>query len=60
LHVPIYSTVKATYTLGLLPAYAVLGTAGLEVMMRGPISRALVGAGIACWAVAAYAAYFVL
>jgi hypothetical protein len=57
---PIYSTAKATYTMGLTPCYAVLGAAGLNVLMRGRISRAIVIGLIACWAIGAYAGFFVI
>lgn len=57
---PIYSTGKATYTLGLIPCYAVLAASGLDLVMRRPILRAIVYASIACWAVSAYLAFFVL
>ncbi len=59
LMVPIFSTAKATYTLGLIPCYAVLMSAGLRLIIGNPFSRALVYAFLACWAVASYLAYFV-
>jgi hypothetical protein len=58
LHLPVVSTAKASYTLGLIPCYAVLATAGLDVLMRGRLLRALFFAGIVCWAVFSYLAYF--
>jgi hypothetical protein len=60
LRMPIYSTAKATYTLGLIPCYGVLAAAGAAPLMRFRWLRALVFAALACWAVAAYAAYFIL
>ena len=57
--IPIYSTAKATYTLGVIPCYAVLSAAGFDVLIRGPLRRAIVFGVIACWAVGAYLAYFV-
>lgn len=57
---PIYSTAKATYTMGLTPCYAVLGAAGLNLLMRGRISRGIVLGLFACWAVGAYAGFFVV
>jgi Dolichyl-phosphate-mannose-protein mannosyltransferase len=59
LRMPIYSTAKATYTLGLLPCYGVLAGAGAEPLLRFRWLRGLVFAALACWAAAAYAAYFV-
>jgi len=60
LRLPIYSTAKATYTLGLVPCYGVLVAAGAAPFMRFRLPRALIFSALACWAVAAYAAYFVV
>lgn len=57
---PIYSTAKATYTIGLLPCYAVMCASGLDSLSRGPLSRAGINAFLSCWAVSAYLSYFVL
>jgi Dolichyl-phosphate-mannose-protein mannosyltransferase len=57
---PIYSTAKATYSLGLLPCYAVLAAAGAAPFVRFRIPRAILFAALSCWAVAAYAAYFIV
>jgi len=59
LRMPIYSTAKATYTVGLIPCYGVLAAFGAAPLMRFRWLRALVFAALACWAVAAYAAYFI-
>lgn len=58
--VPIYSTAKATYTLGLLPCYTVTCVAGLDNLTRNIYSRAVVYSLLSCWAIAAYLSYFVL
>jgi hypothetical protein len=60
LRLPIYSTAKATYTLGLVPCYGVLVAAGAAPLMRFRLPRALIFSALTCWAVAAYAAYFVV
>lgn len=60
LQVPAYSQAKASYTLGLLPAYAVLCVAGLDLLPSHPASRAAVMAAIVCWSVLVYGTYFVL
>jgi hypothetical protein len=57
---PVYSTAKATYTLGLLPCYAVLAAAGAAPLLRFRLPRAILFSALACWAVAAYAAYFIV
>jgi hypothetical protein len=60
LHVPYYCVVKATYTLGLLPCYAVLVAAGSGVLMRGRIARGVVYGVLSCWGLCAYLAYWVV
>jgi hypothetical protein len=60
LTVPVYSTAKATYTLGLIPCYAVLTVTGLDLVSRNRLARAAVNGCLACWAVAAYCSYFVV
>jgi len=57
---PVYSRTKASYTLGLLPCYAILIAAGAEPFLRHRIIRPFALAFFACWAFAAYAAYFVV
>ncbi|MBI4603626.1 MAG: hypothetical protein HY721_16865, partial [Planctomycetes bacterium] len=58
--VPIYSTAKATYMAGVTPGIAILAASGLDLLARRPLARAAVHGGLACWAAAAYGAYFVL
>jgi hypothetical protein len=60
LALPIYSAVKATYTLELTPCYAVLAAAGFDVLIRGKVSRSIALGLVCCWAIAAYSAFFVL
>jgi hypothetical protein len=60
LTVPILSSAKATYALGLIPCFALLVAAGFEVLIRWRFLRAAVYGLIACWAVGAYASYFVI
>jgi|WetSurMetagenome_2_1015567.scaffolds.fasta_scaffold00781_1 hypothetical protein len=60
LTVPILSSAKATYALGLIPCFALLATAGFELLTRCRFLRAAVYGLIACWAVGAYASYFVI
>ena len=55
-----YSVTKASYTLGLLPCYSILVAAGAEPFLRNKIIRSVVLALFACWAFAAYLAYFVI
>lgn len=60
LRIPSFSTIKATYTLGVLPCYAIVAAAGFRPLIERVAGRAIVNGGMACWAVAAYAAYFVI
>jgi hypothetical protein len=55
---PIYSTAKATYMVGLLPCFAILAAAGAAPLMCFRLPRALILSSVTCWAVAAYVAYF--
>ena len=60
LTVPILSSAKATYALGLIPCFALLSAAGFEVLTRVRFLRAAVYGLFACWAVFAYASYLVV
>jgi hypothetical protein len=58
--VPIFSAAKATYTLGLIPCYAIMCVKGLDYLTRTRYGRAGVYSLLVCWAVSAYSSYFVL
>ncbi len=58
--VPTYSTVKATYSLGILPCYAVLAAAGLDLLCCNRVLRMGVLGWVATFAAAAYGTYFAL
>jgi hypothetical protein len=58
LRLPVYSTAKATYLIGLLPCYAILAAVGAAPLLRFRLLRALVLAAIICWGVASYLTYF--
>jgi hypothetical protein len=60
LEVPAYSQAKASYTLGLTPAYAVLCVAGLDLLPSNRLVRLAVIAFVLCWSVLVYCTYFVL
>jgi hypothetical protein len=60
LTVPTYSAIKATYLLGFLPCFGVLAAAGYETLARRTWLRSLLAGAIGCWAMFAYAAYFVI
>ncbi|MGD9106843.1 MAG: hypothetical protein PVJ50_05535 [Desulfobacterales bacterium] len=59
LTIPIYSVGKASYTLGVIPCYAVLSAGGFEIFTHKPLARAILNGFIACWAFGVYLAYFV-
>ncbi|MCX5769820.1 MAG: phospholipid carrier-dependent glycosyltransferase [Candidatus Hydrogenedentes bacterium] len=57
---PYYCITKAAYTLGLACCYGALAAAGFDLLARGRLARAVLAAGIAAWAAAAYGAYFIV
>ncbi|MFZ4438791.1 MAG: glycosyltransferase family 39 protein [Syntrophales bacterium] len=60
LTVPILSSAKATYALGLIPCFALVGTAGFEILARQRYVRAGIYGLFACWAVCSYLSYFAI
>ncbi|MDY6993491.1 MAG: hypothetical protein SVR94_12945, partial [Pseudomonadota bacterium] len=57
--VPIYSQGKATYALGLLPCFAILGAVGLRPLIeRNMIFKIIIFSGMSWWAANAFIAYF--
>jgi hypothetical protein len=60
LHVPFFSPIKASYTVGLTPCYALLATAGVDLASKWRGSRYVLHGLLAAWAFAAYAGYFIL
>ncbi len=59
LTLPVYSTAKATYMLGITPCFAVLCARGLDVLMVSAVIRPVIYGLIACWGTSVYLAYFV-
>ncbi|MHB9099360.1 MAG: hypothetical protein ACYC5X_16225 [Syntrophales bacterium] len=60
LTVPFLSSAKATYALGLIPCFALIGTTGFEVLMRPRFVRTAMYGLFACWAVGSYVSYFAI
>jgi hypothetical protein len=58
LEVPAYSQAKASYTLGLTPAYGILCAAGLDLLPANRLVRTVVMAFVLCWCAMVYGAYF--
>lgn len=57
---PYYCITKAAYTMGLACCYGCLAAAGFGLMTRRRILTAAATAVLACWAVTAYFAYFIV
>jgi hypothetical protein len=60
LKLPIYSTAKATYTLGLMPLYGMLAAIGFRPMLENKWLRATVYGWLTCFGVSAYCSYFII
>ena len=60
LTVPILSSAKATYALGLIPCFSLLFSAGFEFLTRWKFVRAVTYGLFACWVIGAYGAYFAI
>lgn len=58
--VPIYCIAKATYTLGLIPCYALLCAGGLEILLSRTTLRLIIWPLVVCWTVCCYVAFFVV
>jgi hypothetical protein len=55
---PVYSTLKATYLLGLIPCLCILAGAGLQALPERPWLKAFVHGAFACFIVTAFLGYF--
>lgn len=60
LRLPVYSAGKASYMLAATPCLALLAASGFDVLMKNRAAKAALYAALACWAVAVFAAYFVV
>jgi hypothetical protein len=58
--IPVYSTGKATYALGILPCFAVLCAEGFNILTRRPLLKSVLYGILACWIFAAYMAYVII
>ncbi len=59
LNVPFYSHERAMVTLGLIPCYGALGAAGLDLLTRHRLTRAVIYGLFGSWGVFAYLSFFV-
>jgi hypothetical protein len=60
LTVPILSTGKATYALGLLPCVTVVCSEGAKPFLKTPILKSITAGIIAVWVVCSYCSFFVI
>lgn len=60
LSLPIYSTAKASYSMGLTPAYGAMAALGAEKVIWTRYRGRVVAAALIVWAVLSYASFFVL
>jgi uncharacterized membrane protein len=58
LRLPVFSTVKSTYTLGLAPCYGVLFAWGYDLLPRRRAVRAAVAAYLTAWLAFVFRAHF--
>jgi hypothetical protein len=58
LRLPVFSTVKSSYTLGLAPCYGLLFAWGADLLPRRPAVRALLVGYLAAWLAFVFRAYF--
>ena len=58
--IPIFSSAKSSYALGLLPCFGILAAAGAEPLLRMRILRSAIVASFSCWAIASFLSYFCL
>ena len=58
LRLPVFSTVKSSYTLGLAPCYGLLFAWGVDLLPRRPAVRALLAGYLAAWLAFVFRAYF--
>lgn len=60
LTIPMYSVAKSTYMISILPCFAIMCVAGFRILTKNLFIKSICYGLIACWAVAAYSAYFVV
>jgi len=58
IRLPVYSTVKSSYALGLAPCYGLLFAWGVDLLPRRPAVRALLAGYLAAWLAIVFCAYF--
>ncbi|WP_320175900.1 glycosyltransferase family 39 protein [Maridesulfovibrio sp.] len=59
LNLPVYSTAKASYTLGLLPCYGILAMAGIKPLLKNIYVKSALCGFMTVWGTTIYLTYFV-
>lgn len=59
LNLPVYSTAKASYTMGLLPCYGALAAAGIQPLLKDVYIKSLFCGFMAVWGSTVYLTYLV-
>ncbi|TIH20012.1 hypothetical protein D0S45_01350 [Marinifilum sp. JC120] len=59
LNLPVYSTAKASYTLGLLPCYGILVMAGIRPLLKNIYIKSAFSGFLTVWVATVYLTYFV-
>ena len=58
--IPIFSSAKSSYALGLLPCFGILAAAGAEPLLHLRILRSVMVGALSCWATSSFFAFFCL
>ena len=56
--VPMHSQGRATYTMGIIPCYAILCAHGINILSKGTVTRGLFTGLLLCWGVFSYVSFF--
>ncbi|WP_419780017.1 glycosyltransferase family 39 protein [Maridesulfovibrio sp.] len=59
LNLPVYSTAKASYTLGLLPCYGILAMTGVQPLLKNIYIKSVMSGFLTVWVSTVYLTYFV-
>ncbi len=59
LNLPVYSTAKASYTLGLLPCYGILAVVGIQPILKNIYIKSAFCGFLAVWGSTVYLTYFI-
>lgn len=60
LTIPMYCIAKATYTISIMPCFVILCVTGFKILTQNLFLKSFCYGLVACWAVSAYCAYFII